>query len=69
MEIGFAAARGVPVVILTTDFQSYGPHTDGSAFASPSRCWKCWPTESNELTASLPQAGVRSGPVQRIPAT
>jgi hypothetical protein len=35
MEIGFAAARGVPVVILTTDFQSYGPRTDGPAFVFP----------------------------------
>jgi hypothetical protein len=33
MEIGFAAARGVPIVILTTDFQSYGPREDGPAFA------------------------------------
>ena len=35
MEIGFAAARGVPVVIFTTDFQSYGPRTDGPVFAFP----------------------------------
>ncbi len=32
MEIGFAVARGVPVVILTTDFQSYGPRADGPTF-------------------------------------
>ena len=32
MEIGFAAARGVPIVILTTDFQTFGPRTDGPAF-------------------------------------
>jgi hypothetical protein len=35
MEIGFAAACGVPVVILTTDFQTYGSHTDGPVFAFP----------------------------------
>jgi hypothetical protein len=35
MESGFAAALGVPVVLLTTDFQTYtpGPGRDGSVFA------------------------------------
>jgi hypothetical protein len=33
MEIGFASSRGVPVVMLTTDFQTYGPAADGPTFA------------------------------------
>lgn len=37
MEIGFASALGVPVVIVTTDFQTYGPEpgTARFAFAEP----------------------------------
>jgi hypothetical protein len=35
MEIGYAAALGVPVVGLTTDFQTYGPASDGAACAFP----------------------------------
>lgn len=35
MEIGFAAALGVPVVIVTTDFQTYGPEYDRTGFAFP----------------------------------
>jgi hypothetical protein len=35
MEIGFAVARGLPVVILTTDFQSYGPTADDRKFVFP----------------------------------
>jgi nucleoside 2-deoxyribosyltransferase len=38
MEVGFAAALGVPVVIVTTDFQTYGPEHDQPGLASPSRC-------------------------------
>ncbi|TMR22469.1 hypothetical protein ETD86_11515 [Nonomuraea turkmeniaca] len=34
MEIGYAAARGVPVLAVTTDFQVYGPAPD-SAVRSP----------------------------------
>lgn len=37
MEIGYAAALGVPVIALTTDFQTYGPSHDRpvSAFPDP----------------------------------
>lgn len=35
MEIGFAAALGVPVVVITTDFQTYGPTPGGPACAFP----------------------------------
>lgn len=37
MEMGFAAALGVPIVIVSTDFQTYGPEADraGFAFAEP----------------------------------
>jgi hypothetical protein len=35
MEIGFAAALGAPVVILTTDFITYGMHEDGPAIPFP----------------------------------
>lgn len=37
MEIGYAAARGIPVVVFTTDFQTYGLSADGVelAFADP----------------------------------
>ena len=38
MEIGFAVARGVPVVILTTDFETFGPRADGPASSSPTLC-------------------------------
>ncbi|SDH97698.1 Nucleoside 2-deoxyribosyltransferase [Sinosporangium album] len=30
MEIGYAASRGVPVVVITTDFQVYGPTADAA---------------------------------------
>lgn len=33
MEMGFAAALGVPIVIVSTDFQTYGPEPDRPAFA------------------------------------
>jgi hypothetical protein len=32
MEIGFAAALGVPVVLLSTDFQTFAPTADGPQF-------------------------------------
>jgi nucleoside 2-deoxyribosyltransferase len=37
MEIGYAAALGVPIVVFTTDFQTYGPTETGPeiAFADP----------------------------------
>lgn len=35
MEIGFAAALGVPVVVLTTDFQTYGVVEYGAALHFP----------------------------------
>lgn len=35
MEIGYAAALGVPVVALTTDFQTYGPTDHGPVLAFP----------------------------------
>jgi hypothetical protein len=35
MEIGYAAALGVPVVALTTDFQTYGPRPDGPVQTFP----------------------------------
>ena len=37
MEIGYAAALGIPIVVLTTDFQTYATHPDdpASAFAAP----------------------------------
>lgn len=37
MEIGYAAALGIPVVVLTTDFQTYGLQEDGPhmQFADP----------------------------------
>lgn len=35
MEIGYAAALGVPVVVLTTDFQTYGLAERGPALAFP----------------------------------
>lgn len=35
MEIGYAAALGVPVVALTTDFQTYGPTSNGPAHTFP----------------------------------
>ncbi len=35
MEIGFAAALGAPVVILTTDFITYGVREDGPALPFP----------------------------------
>ncbi|WP_433432276.1 nucleoside 2-deoxyribosyltransferase [Nonomuraea sp. CA-141351] len=34
MEIGYASARGVPIIAVTTDFQVYGPTADG-ALRSP----------------------------------
>jgi hypothetical protein len=33
MEIGYAAALGIPAVIVSTDFQTYGPGPDGPVFA------------------------------------
>jgi hypothetical protein len=35
MEIGYAAALGVPVISLTTDFQTYGPTSNGPAYTFP----------------------------------
>ena len=35
MEIGYAAALGIPVVALTTDFQTYGLTADGPALDFP----------------------------------
>lgn len=35
MEIGYAAALGVPVVAMTTDFQTYGRTSDGHPFVFP----------------------------------
>ena len=35
MEMGFAAALGVPIVIVSTDFQTYGPEPDRPGFAFP----------------------------------
>jgi nucleoside 2-deoxyribosyltransferase len=35
MEIGYAAALGVPVVAMTTDFQTYGRTFNGHPFAFP----------------------------------
>jgi hypothetical protein len=35
MEIGFACRRGVPVVLMTTDFQTYGLHPDGAELQFP----------------------------------
>ena len=35
MEIGYAAALGVPVVVLTTDFQTYGTSEHGAALHFP----------------------------------
>jgi len=35
MEIGYAAARGVPVVVLTTDFQTYGHQPAGPPLIFP----------------------------------
>lgn len=35
MEIGFASALGVPIVIVTTDFQAYGQEGDRPIFAFP----------------------------------
>ncbi|GAA3762068.1 nucleoside 2-deoxyribosyltransferase [Salinactinospora qingdaonensis] len=37
MEIGYAAARAVPIVVATTDFQTYGPtaHNSVSTFPDP----------------------------------
>ncbi|MGI5185410.1 nucleoside 2-deoxyribosyltransferase [Dactylosporangium sp. CA-152071] len=35
MEIGYAAHRGVPVVVLTTDFQTYGGSEQGPELAFP----------------------------------
>jgi nucleoside 2-deoxyribosyltransferase len=35
MEIGFAAATRVPVVIVSTDFQTYAPALNGPQFAFP----------------------------------
>jgi hypothetical protein len=35
MEIGYAVALGVPVIALTTDFQTYGPTREGQAYAFP----------------------------------
>ena len=37
MEMGFAAALGIPIVIVSTDSQTYGPEPDraGFAFAEP----------------------------------
>ncbi len=29
MELGYAAARGIPAIAMTTDFQNYGPTSDG----------------------------------------
>jgi len=33
MEMGFAAALGVPIVIVSTDFQTYGPEPERPSFA------------------------------------
>jgi nucleoside 2-deoxyribosyltransferase len=33
MEIGYAAARGTPVIAVTTDFQTYGPARDATSDA------------------------------------
>jgi hypothetical protein len=35
MEMGFAAALGVPIVIVSTDFQTYGPGPDRPGFTFP----------------------------------
>lgn len=35
MEIGYARRLGVPVVVLTTDFQTYSTHEDGPALEFP----------------------------------
>lgn len=35
MEIGYAAALSVPIVVLTTDFQTYGTSEDGIALQFP----------------------------------
>ncbi len=35
MEMGFAVALGVPIVIVSTDFQTYGPELDCPGFAFP----------------------------------
>src|ERR1700745_2269584 len=35
MEIGYAAAMRIPVVIVSTDFQTYAPAADGPEFSFP----------------------------------
>ncbi|MFI6079205.1 nucleoside 2-deoxyribosyltransferase [Actinoplanes sp. NPDC051343] len=35
MEIGYAAALRVPIIVLTTDFQTYGPSKNGPPLAFP----------------------------------
>jgi hypothetical protein len=59
MEIGFAAARGVPVVLLTTDFQSYGPRADGPIFA--------FPEPSPEILAARLERAYRLAPPSGLP--
>jgi Nucleoside 2-deoxyribosyltransferase len=46
LEIGYAAALGVPVVVLTTDFQTYGPSPAGPAFAFPDPLLEIFVTET-----------------------
>jgi hypothetical protein len=45
MEIGYAAALGVPVVALTTDFQTYGATSNGPTHTFPDPLLDLLPTE------------------------
>lgn len=40
MEIGFAAALGMPVVVVTTDFRTFAARPTGSVSVSPNRSWR-----------------------------
>jgi hypothetical protein len=60
MEIGYAASLGVPVVIVTTDFQTYGLAPDGPA--------AIFPDPLIELLAAKVVRVSRLGPSRETPA-
>ncbi|MGH3754264.1 MAG: nucleoside 2-deoxyribosyltransferase [Pseudonocardiaceae bacterium] len=57
MEIGYAAALGVPVVVLTTDFQTYGTSEHGAALDFPDALVQAVATEIVRIDHLAPPAG------------
>lgn len=62
MEIGYAAALGVPVVILTTDFVTHGPTEHGPSLCFPDPLVETLAADVIRAPRLAPASGPRSDP-------